>query len=415
MRDIARLLLCLALCTACGCVSIDWGFYRSQAGLRDDAFLELSELITDFPLVGGNRIEFLYNGDQIFPAMFKAIENAKTTINLESYIIYEDEIGLKLCDLLARKAREGVQVRVIYDYFGGKISESTKRSLTEAGVQHYLFNDWNWLHVLRSNVRTHRKILVVDSAVGFTGGVGFADGWKGDALNSHQYRDTQVRVEGPVVNQLQKLFAGSWERTSGERLEGDLFYPEQPTVGTTLIATVGQYQGQQEWSKIRRMFLLSLAASRRYFYMNTAYFTPDPDCYRALIDAVERGVDVKVILPGPETDLPAIYLVAQKNYGRLLEAGVKLYEYQDTLMHAKTFVADGILGSVGSANFNNRTFNFNYESNLLIYDDEAAKKMEHQFEVDLERSNQITITEWEKRRLSQRFLEQMVGVLEGWM
>jgi cardiolipin synthase A/B len=415
MKRATHILIGLVLLLGAGCASVHWGFYRTEMEINDPGFLALSEEITDFPLVGGNKIEFLYNGDNIFSAMFAAIEGAKESIHLETYILYEDGIGLELCDLLMKKARQGVEVRLIYDYFGGLISEKTRRRLTKAGVKHHRYNDWSWLHVLRANVRTHRKILVVDGRIGFTGGVGFADGWKGDARTVDEYRDTHVRVEGPVVTQLQTLFADNWQNMTGESFEGERYYPTQPNLGTVMMATVGRYQDEEQWSKVRPMFLMTLAASRRYFYMANAYFSPDPDCYRALQAAVERGVDVRIITPGPDTDIQAMYLVATKNYGRLLEAGIKLYEYQGPLMHAKTFVADGILSTVGSANFTNRAFSFVYESNLLIYDEAIAAEMERQFEVDLARSRQVTYPEWSKRPLSQRFQEQMVGIIEGWM
>lgn len=396
---------------------MEWGLYHSQVPLQNDEFLEVMDEIVDFPLVGGNKIDLLCNGDEVFPAMFEALENAKDTIHLETYILYEDTLGNKLMDLLMEKAKAGLEVRLLYDYFGGLISEEKRSRLTESGVMHHRYNDWSWFHILKGNIRTHRKVLIIDGKVAFTGGVGFADGWQGDARSPKEYRDTQIRVQGPVVNQFQAMFAESWARDFSETLSGERYFPKQVSQGTMLASGVGIVNTKkgEEWSKIRRMFLLTLASSRKYFYLNTAYFTPDPDCYRALIDAVERGVSVKLIISGPDTDIPATYRVARKNYGRLLLAGVEVFEYTGTLMHAKTFVADGIIATVGSANFNNRSFTTNYESNLLIYDEKFAAEMERQFLVDLGRSNRVNYHEWNKRRLSERFLEQMVGIIEGWM
>ena len=413
-RQLMILVALTAFCAWCACAPTKWGFYRSQAQIWDDAFIELTNEVTDFPLVGGNRIDLLINGEEIFPAMFEAMENAKETINVETYILYDDGIGRKLCDLLVKKAKEGVVVRLIYDYFGERLTEPMKKSLTEGGVRHFRYNEWSWWHMFKGSFRTHRKILVVDGRIGFTGGMGFAEEWRGDARTNEEYRDTQVRVEGPLVSHLQATFSDNWLEVSGEKLEGDKFFPAQPNKGTILAASVGRFTNEEDWSRTREMFLLALAASRRYFYINTAYFVPDHDCYRALADAVERGVEVKMVLPGPDTDLPATRVMARKNYGRMLQAGVKIYEYQGTLMHAKTFVADGLLSMIGSTNFTNRSFTMNHEDNLLIYDEGFATQMMQQFAKDLERSNQVTLTEWSKRRLSTRAYEQVLGIIEGW-
>ncbi|MCZ7585590.1 MAG: phospholipase D-like domain-containing protein [Deltaproteobacteria bacterium] len=215
----------------------------------------------------------------------------------------------------------------------------------------------------------------MDGRVGYTGGVGFDDRWAGDADEINHWRETQVRVTGPVVPQLQKLFAENWERMTGEQLAGRDVFPPLDISGDVLAGVVGASK-KEGWSNIREMFLLILAAARRTYYMNIAYFSPDPDSMRALSEAVERGVDVRIIVSGPDIDVPSSRYLAGKNYSRLLKAGVRIYEYMGTNMHAKTVVADGLFVTIGSSNFDNRTFNYNNESNLVVFDDNVAAAME---------------------------------------
>jgi cardiolipin synthase A/B len=411
-KKVIRLLFAVLL--LCSCASVKWGFYRTSLTLDDPEFAGIISSVSDEPLVGGNKVDVLINGDEILPSMLDAVSKAKTCINFETYIFREDRIGRLFASALIERARAGVKVRLLVDHFGYTLSEPLENLMREAGIRLCVFNPWNWLHMGKGNIRTHRKILVVDGAIAFTGGVGIDSRWSGNAQDSEHWRETQARLEGPVVAQFQSLFLENWIRETGEEIPDKDLFPEPRMAGNALAGAVGRMR-PRNWSNVREMFLLTLAASRRYFYLNAAYFSPDPDCMKALREAVERGVDVRIVVSGEGTDLRSIRYLAQKNYGRLLKSGVKIYEYAVTNMHAKSVVADGIFTMIGSANFDGRTFNYNYESNLIVFDEKIAMKMEQVFAEDLKHTREINYHEWEKRPVKERFLEQLFGVVEGWM
>jgi len=410
-----RLVCVLSLLAAASCSRVQWGFYRFNGDLTDPSFVDILNEIVDEPVAGGNDVELLVNGVQIFPAMEEAILGAKIYIHLETYIFYEDPTGRRFIDLLIKKAQEGVEVRIITDYFGCKLSQTTIDTMRKQGIKIHIFNPFSWLRLVRSSERDHRKILVVDGTTAFVGGVGLASHWEGDADGPDHWRETHAKIKGPVVRHIQREFVRMWEKVDGEKLGGPYYFPDTPPAGRKFCGVVGRHIDKKTWSRVRESFLLPLAAAKKYYYMNMAYFIPDPDCMTALREAVARGVDVRVILSGPYVDLKSSGLVASKNYGKLLPAGVKLYEYQGTNMHAKTLVVDDIFTSIGSANFDWRTFNWNYECNLVTYDRDLALQLKKLFLEDLEYSDEVTFSEWDRRPLRQRFLEQGVGIVEQWM
>jgi len=396
------------------CAAIQWGYYRTGKAIEDADFEKMLATVTDEGLIGGNDIEILLNGDRIFPAMLKAIADAAETIHLETYIFRSDEISRKFSEALRLKAQSGLAVRVIVDYFGDEMTENFKQEMIDSGIQLAIENPPTWAKMMHGNVRTHRKLLIVDGRIAFTGGIGIDDRWRGNAQDANHWRETQCRIQGPVVSHFQSMFIDSWKRSAGLTLENVRLFPAPRPIGDKLAASVGRTD-EKRWSKVREMVLLSLAASRRYYWISSAYFNPDFDSMKALMEAVERGVDVRVMVSGDKIDLYSSRLLAGKNFARLIKAGVKIYEYQQTNMHAKTIVADDLFVTIGSTNICNRAFNYNYESNLVVYDEEIASQMKDIFSQDLRHCVEINAYDWERRPLHRRVMEQAVGVIEGWM
>lgn len=406
----------LVLMLGCACATVQTGYYVFNQGVDDELFQNLVSDLTDQPMVGGNQVTILENGVQILPSMLEAIEQAKESIHLETYIFNGDQTGMRFAQALAEKAAAGVEVRVLFDHVGSNELEKWVPVIQEAGGRVFLFNRFRWNHMLKGNHRTHRKILVVDGQVGFTGGVGLSHEWEGNADSPDHWRDTHVRVTGPVVAHLQDLFAENWKRQTGEEIIGQTkYYPAAESSGDSWCGVVGAVKNKDNWADIREMWLLPLAAAQKYFYLNIAYFIPDQDTMKALEKAVERGVDVRFIVPGEENDLVAVRWVSMKYYGRLLDAGVRIYEYQGTNMHAKTGVCDDYWLTIGAANYDNRSFSYNYESNLVALDRNLAGQMKSMFLRDLEQSVEIDRDSWRKRPIYRKFLENVVGLIEGWM
>ncbi|MDP8255647.1 MAG: phospholipase D-like domain-containing protein [Candidatus Alcyoniella australis] len=396
------------------CAPVQTGYYRFNQDPYSELFIDLLNDVCDEPMVGGNYVELLVNGVEILPGMLEAIENAEHSVNLESYIIYDDEVGHQFAEALIRKAEQGVAVRLMFDYFGGKLSDPWIEALKRAGVEVVNFNPFHWYAMLKGDFRTHRKLMVIDGRIGFAGGVCLANEWRGDADAPDHWRDTHVRVEGPVVHQMQDLFWRNWTRAGKLSDYSEDYYPYIPPKGDMLCGVVGRFE-QGRGSRIREMFLLPLAASQENYWASIAYFTPDYDVISAFSDAVDRGVDIRFIVPGEANDLPMVRRLSMKYYGRMLKEGVRIFEYQGTNMHAKTVTCDGVWSTVGSSNMNNRAFVHNAENNLVIYDEEFALQMEQLYRLDLARSREISLAEWKTRPLRKRFYEQIWGILEGWM
>ncbi len=385
---------------------------RHQFGVRDLAFLQTMHALTGMAVSEGNRAEVLRNGVRIFPAMLAAIRAARKTINVEFYIYWDGEIGRMFAEALAERARAGVKVNVILDAVG---SAAMSRDLTDFmhrnGIEVEWYHPLRWYTLSRVNHRTHRKLLVVDGEIGFSGGVGIADEWQGDADRKDHWRETVVRVEGPVVTQMQFAFLDNWVKSRGELLTGLDYFPQVAPRGKC-IAQVVKSSPSEGSSAAKLLYIVSIVAAKKSIYINSAYFVPDKDTTRALETAVRRGVDVRVIVPGEFTDVPIVRHAGRFYYNQLLKRGIRIFEYQPTMMHSKTMVVDGIWTTIGSSNFDDRSFRLNDEVNVNLYDEGIAAEMDQMFFEDLARSEEITPMRFLKRPWLERVKERLAGWLK---
>ena len=385
---------------------------RHQFSVHDVAFTQTMHALTGAPLSHGNRVEILRNGVQIFPSMLAAIRAAKRTINLEFYIYWDGEIGRQFAEALAERARAGVEIKVILDAVGSAtMSRNLLDFLMRNGVDVEWYHPLRWYTMSRFNHRTHRKLLIVDGRVGFSGGVGIADNWLGDADSRDHWRETMVRVEGPVVTQMQFAFMDNWVKSRGELLTGLDYFPEGEKVGSHVTQVIKSSPSEGS-STVKLLYIISIVSAMKSIYIANAYFVPDRDTIRALEGAVRRGVDVRVIVPGENTDVPIVRQASRLHYDYLLRRGIRIFEYQPTMMHAKTMVVDGAWSTIGSSNFDERSFRLNDEVNVNIYDDGIAKQMETMFFEDLARSREITLRRWFKRPAMERLKERLAGVFK---
>lgn len=382
---------------------------RHQFGVRDMAFLQTMHALTGAPPSEGNRVEILKNGVQIFPSMLAAIRNAKRTINLEFYIYWDGEIGRLFAQALAERSRAGVKVNVILDAVGSaEMSQDLIDFLQRNGIDVEWYHPLRWYTISRVNHRTHRKLLIVDGEIGFTGGVGIADTWLGDADSHDHWRETMVRVEGPVVTQMQFAFMDNWVKSRGELLTGLDYFPKVGPRGECLTQVLKSSPAEGS-STVKLMYVVSIVSALKSIYISSAYFVPDADTVQALEGAVRRGVDVRVIVPGEHTDVPIVRHAGRLVYSRLLRRGIRIFEYLPTMMHAKTMVVDGVWTTVGSSNFDNRSFRLNDEVNVNIHDASVAAQMEQMFFEDLARSEEITRRRWVQRPRLDRLKERVAG------
>jgi cardiolipin synthase len=369
-------------------------------------FLRAAEALTGAPISWGNDVELLINGDQIFPRYLETIRNARQTVCLLTYVYWRGDIAHEVADALCERAGAGVQCNVIIDAVGGmRLERDVIERMIEAGVRVTRFRPPRPYAARRLTNRTHRKILVADGEVGLTGGVGIAEEWTGDAQDPDHWRDTHVRVHGPVVRGLFGAFAENWLEATGEVLVGDGYLPELPEHdGGGPMMVVRSSAGVGD-TNVEALYYLAIAAARRRLDLTAAYFVPRPAFTEALQDAGERGVVVRVLVPGPHIDKPPVRVAGRAAYDDLLEAGVELYEYQPTMLHAKTMVVDDIWSSVGSVNFDNRSFQLHDEATLCVQSRAFADKLTEQFERDLAVSDRIDRARWRKRQPLQRAQE----------
>ncbi len=363
-----------------------------------------------FPMVEGNEALLLQNGDEIFPAMIGEITNAKKTVNLESYIFEPDAAGRQFTDAMIAAARRGVQVRLLIDGWGGKLKQF-KKELEAAGVMAEKYRPVRLFSIYKVGNRTHRKILVVDGRVAYTGGLGIDKRWMGNARNQYEWRDTQVRVEGPVAGQMQSIFAEDWTYTTGEILAGDDYYPENPKIGSLRAQAVKASRGDSS-SLSKMLYYVAIQSAEKSIHIANAYFLPDKQVREALVAAVKRGVDVQVMVPGSHIDLPMVRFASWSHYGELLKGGVHIYEYVPTMLHNKTVVIDGIYSTIGSINFDTRSMNSNAEEALAFYDRGFAAKMEGMFQNDKKSCREITYEQWDDRGIHRRIIETMSWIWE---
>jgi cardiolipin synthase len=376
--------------------------YKPNYGVDSAEFRRSLEMLGT-EMVPHNGATLLVNGDASFSAMLSAIRAARESINLETFIFNDGEVAGEFARAMADKVREGVEVRVLLDDWGSHPGRLAGLML-KAGVKLRRYKPLRIYSIYKLNNRTHRKILTVDGRVGFIGGFGIDDRWKGDARNSDEWRETNVRVEGPVVAQLQAIFMEDWVHTTGEVLHGARQFPPIAPAGTMLAQAIAASRNDAS-SRAKLLYYMAIQASRKSIWIENAYFVPDRQIRRGLINAVARGVDVRVLVPGRHIDIPIVRMASRFYYGELLEGGVKMYEYQPTMMHNKVMVVDGIWTTIGSINFINRSMRKNAEANVAIYDRGFARLVENTIVADLEKSEVFTRAKWKKRGLLARLGE----------
>ena len=364
-------------------------------------------------IVGGNAVTELLNGDQIFPPMLAAIQGAKKSITFETYIYWSGDIGKQFADALSERARAGVRVHVLLDWVGSaNMDESYLTEMKEAGVQIEKFHKPHWYNLARLNNRTHRKLLVVDGQVGFTGGVGIAPHWMGNAQDPDHWRDSHYLVRGPAVAQMQATFLDNWLKVTGKVLHGALYFPPIAPAGAQKAQMFSSSPSSGSES-MQLMYHLAITAAERSIDLSVAYFVPDELTQKHLMDALARGVRVRFITPGEHTDTDTVKAASRATWGPLLQAGAQIYEYQPTMYHCKVMIVDQLLVSVGSTNFDNRSFRLNDEANLNVYDAAFAKRQTEVFEDDLKRSRRVTYEEWLNRPLREKAHEKLTGWLRS--
>jgi cardiolipin synthase len=382
---------------------------------RIDELRRTLEGVIGVPATEGNRIEVLRNGDEIFPAMLDAISEAEHTIDFLTFVYWSGEIGTEFARRLAARAQAGVRVRVLLDAWGAHpMDRAAIDEMDAAGVLLRWFRPMRKLRLGSVNHRTHRKVLVVDESIAFTGGVGIADEWKGDARDEHEWRDTHFRIHGPAVDGLRAAFLDNWAETDPELFdEGTDRFPDQPKPGESVVQCV---RGASEtgWSDVATLFRTLLQSARQCVRIATAYFVPDAEITKRLCDAADRGVQVQILLPGPHADKRLVQVAAEASYRELLEHGVELWNYQPSMMHAKIMTIDGVVANIGSANLNSRSTACDEEINVVALDPELVRILDKQFDADLEHSVQIKEVRWEHRTLRQRVGEHLVTPLRRW-
>ena len=379
--------------------------------LDDPRFTHEMGALLGPPFLSGNKVNALLNGDQIFPPMLAAIRGAKETITFETYIYWSGDIGQAFADALTERARQGVKVHVLLDWVGSaKMDDQMLTAMLDAGVQVRKFHPPHWSHLGRLNNRTHRKLLVVDGRTGFTGGVGVAPQWTGRAQDPAHWRDTHFQVEGPAVAQMQSVFIDNWIKVTGDVLHGPDYFP--------LLAGVGSHAAQMFSSSpsggsesMQLMYLLAITAASRSIDLSAAYFVPDALTLRTLVDAQKRGVKLRIIVPGEHIDSDAVRGASRAKWGALLSAGAVIAEYGPTMYHSKVMIVDGLLTSVGSTNFDNRSFRLNDEATLNVVDKDFASVQTATFEADLALSHRVTFAEWQERPVRERLGEWIASLI----
>jgi cardiolipin synthase len=381
-----------------------------QVTVGDASFFRTIEAHTGAPIVAGNNIEVLLNGDQTFPRMLRDIKSAKSTITFAQYLYEDGPIAQELAQAFAERCRVGVKANILLDRHGsGRVPAEIIRRLKDAGCNVEYFRQieadgiiFPW-RLLRYNYRSHRRVLVVDGRIGYTGGYGVSEAWTGNGRTPEHWRDTNARIEGPVVSFLQTAFAESWLETTGIAIGGDDYFPRLDHAGKMRAQVVkssplgGSFQNYM-------LFLLSINSAKKSILITNPYFIPDEVLTEALVNAAARGVRVAILTPGT-IDNRFTYTASRSHYGPLLVGGVEVFEYKAALMHAKTIVVDGAWATIGSTNIDNRSFALNQEINLTVHDIGVARHLEEIFRDDLKYSEPVTYEQWRSRGMFERLFE----------
>lgn len=375
-------------------------------------FLSTLEGVTGTPFIPGNTITIYNNGDEYYPAMIAAIEQARQTVTMEQYIFWDGEVGQRFAEALSQKAREGVAVKLLVDAIGSAtVGEEILKILEAGGCQLAWYQPVRWYTLHRANNRTHRKSLIIDGHVAFTGGAGIADHWLGSAANPREWRDMMVRIRGPAAFAQQTGFAQNWLITTGEIIAGPGFFPQVDEEGCAHVQTILSSPTGGAGAAAT-MYLLGLQCARESIQIANPYFIPTPSIIELLEKAVRRGVRIEIMLAGKHNDTWWARHNSVRLYGKLLRAGVEIYEFEPTMLHHKTMEVDGVWCTIGTTNFDNRSFSHNEETNLSIVDPIIVKSLQRIFEEDRERCARVTIEGWRRRGILQRTQELIASLIE---
>jgi cardiolipin synthase A/B len=359
-------------------------------------------------ILAGNQIAALQNGDAIFPAMLKAIRAAKYTINFETYIYWSGKTGTEFAKALIERVRAGIKVHLMLDWLGSeKMAPQLLREMRDAGVEIERYHALHWYSLGKLNNRTHRKVLIIDGQIGFTGGVGIADEWTGHAQDPDHWRDMHFQIEGPVVAQFQAAFLDNWIKTTGRVLNGETYFPALHSTGELKMQMfMSSPAGGSE--SMRLMYLMAITAAEQSIDIEAAYFIPDELMSRELIKARSRGVRIRILLPDKHIDSETVRIATKRAWGPLLKSGVEIHEYDPTMLHCKMLIFDHYMVSVGSTNFDMRSFELNDEASLNVYDSGFANRMTDVFEEDLKSSTSYDFDRWRQRPWLEKVAEVVV-------
>ena len=403
---LARTALAVLLIVATGCAGVPPHLELPTLDIKQPAFAATLGAYTGTTVVGGNRVEILLNGEEIFPAKLALIRSARRTINYAQYVFEDGAPAKDIADALAERCRAGIKVNVLLDAVGALAMPNEFRDeMKDGGCRVENFRPLRPFSINRANYRNHRRILVVDGLVGITGGAGTSGKWSGNGRQEGHWRDTDIQIEGPVVEQLQGAFAENWLEATGVAIGGPEYFPRRRLESKGDVdAQVVRSSPAGGGTAMYTMFLLALASARHSIHITNPYFVPDEKMIDTLLAAAKRGVEIKLLIPGA-IDHNLVRQASRSEFGRLLESGVQIYEYRPALLHAKTMVVDGIWATVGSTNLDHRSFSLNDELNVAIYDVATAQKLELIFAEDLSNSRRILYDDWNHRGMASRFLE----------
>jgi cardiolipin synthase len=389
------------------------GDEEGPPAITDALFVRAMELYTGLHLTGGNAAQQMLNGVGTYPQLWRDLRAAKHTITVQMYYSQPGAVADTMAAVLEERARAGVRVLFVLDAFGSQnLKAAWADSLKAAGVELALLRQLHWYSLHNASDRSHVRVVVVDGEVGYTGGFGLADYWLGDGRHKDQWRETNVRLEGPAVMDLQAAFAAAWAECTGKLIAGDIFFPKKAftDVDGGVRAAVFFSSPTTGSTPAERFIALSIASARKSLYVANSYFVPDDDFRKLLKLARGRGVDVRILTVSKETDVKTTWWAGRSRYEELLKAGIRIYEYQPTMMHSKTFIVDGLWGSIGSMNFDNRSLAFNNESNFVFLDPTLGAQMDSTFMDDLTRAKEITLAEFQRRPWYDRVIEDGAAV-----
>lgn len=385
--------------------------WQHDFSTRDPSFFASAHALADPLPLEGNAIQLFHNGDEIFPAMLEAIHGAHSSINFEAFLFSSDQVGAQFRDALCERARAGVRVRVLLDGIGsGKnFSDADENAFKAAGCNFAYYHPTHSWRVDKLNRRTHRRILIVDGKVGFTGSVGFANSWAGNADASNHWRDTHMKLEGPIVAKLQGAFQQHWVRGTGETISGASDFPPLAPAGKLSAQLIASHSFSV--SPISLVQAVAFASADKSIYITNSYCTPSHNQVKLLVEAAKRGVDVRILIPGKHNDQPATKAAGRPAYGELLAGGVKIYEYAPTMIHAKSVVVDGLFCVIGSSNFDSRSAQINEELDITVYDQGFCSEMDAIFMKDLAKADPYTLEQFKQRPLLEHVSEWAVAPL----